>query len=237
MVSFRYLIRPNILKFIRYNTINAHPSILPKYRGPAPIYQQILHNEVNSGVSIIEIDPSKFDNGKIIKQVPFTIRQTMTYPQYIFLYNYIIRLAYHLDILMARCLLDVLLKYPESFHKVIEQDEKIATYAPILPKNYKVINWNEMSSQEVYNRWRVFLSVHTHFKKRLVLLKHLDPPYIGKIKVDGKPGDIYYDKKLREIYIRCKDDWIRCNLFQFQNKSELRSKIFYNQIKSDPHFI
>lgn len=82
VVSFRYLIRPNILKFIRYNTINAHPSILPRYRGPAPIYQQILHNEENSGVSIIEIDPSKFDNGKIIEQVPFTIRQTMTYPQY-----------------------------------------------------------------------------------------------------------------------------------------------------------
>lgn len=137
---------------------------------------------------------------------------------------------------MARCLLDILLKYPQSFNNVIEQDEKDATYAPILPKNYKLINWSEMTGQEVYNRWRVFLAVHTHHKKRLVLLKHLDPPFLGKIKVNGKPGDIYYDKKLREIYIKCKDDWIRCNLFQFQNKSELRSKIFYNQIKNDPHF-
>jgi methionyl-tRNA formyltransferase len=48
--------------------INVHPSLLPKYRGAAPIHRQFMNGEVESGVSIITVDEHKFDAGKILLQ-------------------------------------------------------------------------------------------------------------------------------------------------------------------------
>jgi methionyl-tRNA formyltransferase len=46
-----------------------HPSLLPKYRGAAPIYHAMLNNEKITGVSVLELHPERFDAGRILKQV------------------------------------------------------------------------------------------------------------------------------------------------------------------------
>ena len=45
-----------------------HPSLLPKYRGSSPIQHALYNRDSHTGVSIITLDPNKFDKGKILKQ-------------------------------------------------------------------------------------------------------------------------------------------------------------------------
>ena len=68
VVSFGYLIPTNIIDSFTIGSINMHPSLLPKYRGSAPIIHTILNNETQTGVSVIELSKNKFDAGKILLQ-------------------------------------------------------------------------------------------------------------------------------------------------------------------------
>eukprot|EP00002_Diphylleia_rotans_P009956 TRINITY_DN2031_c0_g1_i1.p1 TRINITY_DN2031_c0_g1~~TRINITY_DN2031_c0_g1_i1.p1 ORF type:complete len:147 (+),score=21.88 TRINITY_DN2031_c0_g1_i1:634-1074(+) len=62
VVSFGYFIPEHILNLFPDGAINVHPSLLPKYRGPAPIYHTILNKDAETGVSIIEVDRKVISN-------------------------------------------------------------------------------------------------------------------------------------------------------------------------------
>ena len=72
VASYGKIIPQKILEMPRYGTLNIHPSLLPKYRGPSPLQEQILNNEKNMGVSLMLID-EKMDHGPIIAQAPIVI--------------------------------------------------------------------------------------------------------------------------------------------------------------------
>lgn len=73
VVAFGELLKKNILEIPRYGAINLHGSLLPKYRGAAPIQRALLEGEKETGVSIIRM-VSKMDAGPILlkKKVPIT---------------------------------------------------------------------------------------------------------------------------------------------------------------------
>lgn len=68
MVSFGYFIPPRIIQQFKYGAINVHPSLLPKYRGAAPIQHTILAGDDETGVTVQELHPEKFDAGRILNQ-------------------------------------------------------------------------------------------------------------------------------------------------------------------------
>jgi methionyl-tRNA formyltransferase len=68
VVSFGYFIPRGILELFSKGVVNVHPSLLPKYRGAAPIHHTILNGDKETGISIINLDPSRFDAGTILKQ-------------------------------------------------------------------------------------------------------------------------------------------------------------------------
>jgi len=76
VVSFGYFIPPIILSRLRLGAINMHPSLLPKYRGAAPIPHAILAGERKTGVSLIEIHPQRFDSGAILRQVEVAVEDS-----------------------------------------------------------------------------------------------------------------------------------------------------------------
>lgn len=67
VASYGKIVPKNILDLPKHNTLNIHPSLLPKYRGPSPLQEQILHDEKNVGVTIMLMD-EEVDHGPIIKQ-------------------------------------------------------------------------------------------------------------------------------------------------------------------------
>lgn len=68
VVSFGYFLHPHMLANLAHGAVNMHPSLLPKYRGPAPIHHALLNGDALTGVSVIEIDPRAFDVGRILMQ-------------------------------------------------------------------------------------------------------------------------------------------------------------------------
>lgn len=70
-VSFGLLIPPQILSTALYGGLNIHPSILPDFRGPAPIHRCLLNGDNRTGVSLQTLHPLFFDRGDIVQQTPW----------------------------------------------------------------------------------------------------------------------------------------------------------------------
>ncbi|KAI9026546.1 formyl transferase [Phycomyces nitens] len=68
VVSFGYFIPPHVIKSFEKGAINVHPSLLPKYRGAAPIQHTILGGDEETGVTVQELDDKAFDAGRILSQ-------------------------------------------------------------------------------------------------------------------------------------------------------------------------
>eukprot|EP01138_Halocafeteria_seosinensis_P007807 gb/GECG01007977.1/.p1 GENE.gb/GECG01007977.1/~~gb/GECG01007977.1/.p1 ORF type:complete len:298 (+),score=28.58 gb/GECG01007977.1/:1-894(+) len=78
-VSFGYFVNKRILGKLNWGAINMHPSLLPHYRGAAPIHHVLLDDQSETGVSVIEIHPEQFDSGKVISQKKVPIHDSDTY--------------------------------------------------------------------------------------------------------------------------------------------------------------
>ncbi|TGO40880.1 hypothetical protein BHYA_0030g00470 [Botrytis hyacinthi] len=77
-VSFGLFVPPRILNSAEYGGINVHPSLLPQYRGSAPLHHTIMNGDTITGVSLQTLDPLKFDHGAILCQEGFPIPQSQT---------------------------------------------------------------------------------------------------------------------------------------------------------------
>ena len=67
VASYGKIVPKVILDLPKYSVLNIHPSLLPKYRGPSPLQEQILNNEKNIGVTVMKMD-EQIDHGPIIAQ-------------------------------------------------------------------------------------------------------------------------------------------------------------------------
>lgn len=78
VVAYGEILRQHVLDAPKMGCINVHPSLLPKYRGAAPIQQAIIHGETTTGVSIMYL-VKKMDAGDVIAQVEMPLPLEMTY--------------------------------------------------------------------------------------------------------------------------------------------------------------
>ncbi|KAI3639135.1 hypothetical protein MIR68_002665 [Amoeboaphelidium protococcarum] len=79
VVSFGHKLSADLIQRFRLGTLNVHPSLLPKYRGAAPLQYQILNGDKVGGVSIISLHPYQFDVGKVYKQTRVEMPQYISY--------------------------------------------------------------------------------------------------------------------------------------------------------------
>ncbi|ETW05133.1 methionyl-tRNA formyltransferase, variant 1 [Aphanomyces invadans] len=140
VVSFGYFIHPHMLANVRHGAINMHPSLLPKYRGPAPIPRALLHGDTKTGISVIEIDPLAFDVGRILLQKELPIPPTSTY----------LSLSTFLAEEGAKCVVEVLRDVDNKKKRAIVQDDAVATKAPKMKREHGIVTWNE-PRDELYN--------------------------------------------------------------------------------------
>ncbi|KAI9701559.1 MAG: Methionyl-tRNA formyltransferase [Candelina mexicana] len=82
-VSFGLLVPPRILSRAKYGGLNVHPSLLPDFRGPAPLHHTLLSDCKTTGITLQTLHPSKFDHGTILAQTAYPIPnpETCTVPQ------------------------------------------------------------------------------------------------------------------------------------------------------------
>ncbi len=142
VVAYGRILSKSYLNAFRYGCINVHFSLLPKYRGAAPVNWAIVNGEMKTGITTMKMDRG-LDTGDILLQSETEIgteENTVELME---------RLSFQGAELLSQTLTNIEKIIP------ISQDEKEATYAPIMSKEDGLINWN-MTAVEIVNRIRGF---------------------------------------------------------------------------------
>jgi len=137
-------IEKSTIQLPKIATINVHPSLLPKYRGPNPYLQTIWHDEKFSGLTF-HLMTEKLDAGAILLQKKVEIKPDDTGKE-----------LKERTVLMARgAVCELLNNLAEDFIIPVEQNESNATYFPQITTNDVMIDFSK-SAKEVYNHIRAF---------------------------------------------------------------------------------
>jgi len=139
VVAFGRILPPEVLKVPKLGCVNVHASLLPKYRGAAPIQWAVIQGETETGVTTMYMDEG-MDTGPILLQERTTIEPTETAGQ----------LADRLSIMGAQLLTQTLEVLRKGDLKPRPQDPALATYAPLLKKEHGKIRW-ELEAKQIYN--------------------------------------------------------------------------------------
>jgi len=142
VIAFGQKIGPNLLALPRRCAINLHASLLPKYRGAAPINWAIINGEPETGLTVMAMT-DQIDAGDILGQRAAPIEPDETAGD----------LAERLSKLGARVVTEVIREIPLEEVERRRQNENQATYAPRLKKTDGLLDWGR-PAQEVHNRIR-----------------------------------------------------------------------------------
>ena len=136
VVAYGQIIPKNFLDLTKKGFINIHGSILPKWRGAAPIQRSIMNLETETGISIMKI-VKELDSGPVCNIYKFKIENNLNAEE----------VSDKLSLLAAEKILDNVDDILEDKVKFIDQDHSIATYAKKIEKNEGKINWNDQASK------------------------------------------------------------------------------------------
>jgi methionyl-tRNA formyltransferase len=144
VAAFGQILRPAVLDLPRFGCLNVHASLLPRWRGAAPIQAAILHGDAETGVTIMRMDPG-VDTGPVLSQraVPNSPEDTAG------------TLSDKLAALGAQLLIDTLPGYLNGAILPQPQDNAGITYAPLLKKEDGQLDFTQ-SSDALARRVRAF---------------------------------------------------------------------------------
>ena len=130
VVSYGVILTPEMLALPKLGMINAHASLLPLYRGAAPVQRVIRDGHTETGVTVMKI-ADKLDAGDIILTEKTPIEPTENSGQ----------LRVKLAELSGKALVNALTKIKDGSATYTPQDHSLATYAPKVEKEHGVIDW------------------------------------------------------------------------------------------------
>jgi methionyl-tRNA formyltransferase len=130
VVAYGLIVPPAVLALPRYGCLNIHASLLPRWRGAAPIQRAILAGDRETGITIIQMDKG-LDTGDMLLQRSIRIECDDTAQT----------LHDKLSLLGADCIIEALTQLQQGNLSPVPQTETGATYAPKLKKDEARINW------------------------------------------------------------------------------------------------
>jgi len=171
VVSFGQILVRRLLDIPRLYSLNVHASLLPKYRGAAPINWAIANGEKETGITIIKMN-EKMDEGDIVvkAKVPIAMDEDA------------IVLSKRLSIKGVAVLLESIDLIKRDAVIFMAQPCAEATHAPMLKKEHGLIDW-QMDADEIYNRVRAFVpwpGCFTYWDKKILKIWQARP--------DARPG-------------------------------------------------
>ncbi|MCC7174373.1 MAG: methionyl-tRNA formyltransferase [Bryobacterales bacterium] len=221
VAGYGQIIPQNIIDIPRLGIINVHASLLPKYRGAAPVQWAIALGETVTGVTTMRIDAG-LDTGDIL-----LAREISIGPE-----EDAVQLSRRLALMGAGLLVETLERLRDGTLLPVKQDPAMATLAPILRKEDGLIDWN-MNAREVYNRIRGFVpwpGAYTNFRgaglhvwrSRMAESAAAGPP--GSLAVEGRRLRVCCGGgtglELLEVQL---DGRRRCSAGDFMNGQQPRS--------------
>jgi len=229
VVAFGQILPKVILDLPEYGCVNIHPSLLPKYRGAAPIQRAIINGEKETGVTLMFMGEGE-DTGDIIYQERVDIGIS----------DYSDILSNKLANIAAGMLLKILTKDDSSPTESLTlprhpQDHSKATHAPKLAKEDGLINW-EKSTYEIHNLIRGTIQwpgAYTTFQltgsSEVKTLRVWESVLRTESKgVKAQPGTIIGVTSESGVVVATGDGEIIINIVQPADKAKMKTKDFVN---------
>ncbi|HET8965562.1 MAG TPA: methionyl-tRNA formyltransferase [Candidatus Acidoferrum sp.] len=225
IIAFGQIIPARLLAIPRLGWINLHASLLPKYRGAAPIQWAVANGESVTGITTMRIDVG-MDTGDILHQRETHIAPTETTPQ----------LAERLAEQGAPLITDTLRGLRDGSLAPKPQDHSAATLAPLLKKEDGLIDWQQLA-QVIYNRMRGFApwpGAYTSFRGTTC---HLLGEPVSNPDSTAVPGQILYDGK--SLVVACgQQSFLQVSSVKLEGRKQVSATDFANgaHVQSGEHF-
>ena len=136
VVSYGQIIPKDFLNIPKNGFLNVHASLLPKWRGAAPIQRSIMNLDKETGISIMKIN-EKLDEGPVCNQYPIKISENMNSEE----------LSEKLSLIASEKILDILDNIFDGKVEFKDQDHSKATYANKIDKIEGKIDWNQNANK------------------------------------------------------------------------------------------
>ena len=208
VVAYGKLIPTNILKTTKLGFINIHASLLPKWRGAAPIQRAIMNGYKKTGVSIMKIE-EKLDSGPILVSKELVLDQNAIYDE----------IQKKLSLMGSDLLIESLKSIENGRAKFIDQVHSNSTYAKKIDKNETKINWNLDANKVIAHIHGLSPNPGAWFEHEAEWFKVLRE---NKSAESGNPGTLLDEN----LTIACKSDSIQILEIQRQGKNKQTAKDF-----------
>ena len=230
VVAYGKIIPKEILEIPKYGCVNVHPSLLPQYRGSAPIQWAILNGDKETGVTTMYLDEG-MDSGDIILQTKTPIDKDETSGE----------LWDRLSKIGAELLVETLEKIENKTAPRIKQPKEF-TLAPMLEKSQAKIDWESKTAEEIKNLVRglnPIMGAYAVLNEKKIKFWKVDKlsidEFINKypefkeyeyrfLEID--PGTVLYIDKKEAIYIMAKEGIIKVLEIQGENAKRMPTPEF-----------
>lgn len=219
VVAYGKILPAEILNLPKYGCVNLHGSILPKYRGAAPIQRALINGEEKTGVTTMFMDEG-MDTGDILLTKEINISSNDSAES----------LFRALSEIGADLLLETLKGISENTIKRIKQDGNMATYAPPLTKEEAHISWKNSTAKDIVNLVKGMNAGPVAYtflgKKRIKIFKARvsNISSVNKDTAPKEPGAVISEEPLT---VTCKDNTaIEILELQAENKKRMLATDF-----------
>lgn len=211
VAAFGMMLPPAVFDTPKYKALNVHPSLLPKYRGPAPIEAPILNGDTETGVSIMLISEG-MDEGDILAMGKLTLKGTENSPE----------LEKKLANLGGKLITDVIPKWVNGEIAPLKQTDSDATYTKMLKKDDGKIDWENQTASQIEKLSRAFTpwpGIYTFWNG-----KKLDFYNIEVINYKLEPGKV--ELRNSRILIGTKEKSISPKMLKIEGKNKVTADDF-----------
>jgi len=223
IIAYGQIIPARLLEIPRLGWINLHASLLPRYRGAAPIAWAIAHGEARTGLTTMRIDAG-LDTGPILLQREIEIGPDETAPE----------LTQRMAEAGPPLVVETLRKLASGEIIPVPQDHEQATFAPMLKKEHGRIDWGQTATQ-IYNRIRGFQpwpGAFTFFRGQVchVWGRHarLEAPALP-----AAPGTLL--ESSGELFVACgQETWLRLEAVQLEGRKRVAARDFAHGARLSP---
>ncbi len=228
VVAYGKILPKEILDIPEKGAINVHASLLPKYRGAAPIQWSIINGDKTTGVTTMYMDTG-MDTGDMILQQETEIKENETTGE----------LWDRLSIIGANLLVETLKKIEDNTAPRIPQGDNF-TMAPMLEKSMSKIDWQNKSAEQIKNLVRglnPIMGTYTYLNGKKIKIWEVEIENLN-IEQDVECGTVIKSDCKEGLYVKCKNGIIKILIIQGENARKMKIQEFLlgNQIEEGSKF-
>ncbi len=219
VVAYGKILPPWLFTLPPFGAVNVHASLLPRYRGAAPIPWAIARGETRTGVTTMRIDRG-MDTGDLLLQKAVAIGPEETS----------VELQDRLAVMGADLLVDTLDRLKAGQVRPRPQNPQLVSHAPMLKKSDGEIDWNQ-SSRQIFNRVRAFNPWPGAFTCRgRSLLRILKARPVTPLLQQQATGSLWRWDSTRAL-VSCGEGWLELLEVQPENHKPIAASDFLNGLR------